>query len=74
MWFIQTELLNKYCEMLDYNFLVTDFDILFKLLNCVTLHYIHIHFTDSMCAPRELKLKQITNRNKVTYRIYKMAH
>ena len=32
MWFIQIELLNKYCEMLDCNFLVTDFDILRGLL------------------------------------------
>ena len=38
MWFIQTELLNKCCEMLDCNFLVKDFDILFKLLNYIILY------------------------------------
>ena len=43
MWFIQIELLNKYCETLDGNFLVTDFDILFKLLNYITLHSYIFH-------------------------------
>ena len=43
MWFIQIELLNKYCEMLGCNFLVTDFDILFKLLNYVTLYSYTFH-------------------------------
>ena len=43
MWFIQAELLDKYCEMLDFNFLVTDYDILLKLLNYFTLHYVTLH-------------------------------
>jgi len=47
MLFIQAELLNKYCEMLDFNFLVTDFDIVLKLLNYIiyiTIHYITLHY------------------------------
>jgi len=65
MWFIQAELLNKYCEMLDFNFLVPEFDILLKLLNYITLHYIklnyiilhyiHVHLTDSTFVPRQLR-------------------
>jgi len=55
MWFIQAELLNKYCEMLDFNFLVTDFGILLKLLNYITFHYIHVHLTDSTFVPRQLR-------------------
>ena len=44
MLFIQAELLNKYCEMLDFKFLVTHFEILFKLQNYITLYYITRHY------------------------------
>ena len=47
MLFIQAELLNKYCEMLDFNFLVADFYIVLNLLNYIiyiTIHYITLLF------------------------------
>jgi hypothetical protein len=89
MWFIQAELQKNYCEMLDFNFLVTDFDILFKLpnyiklhyitlhyitLHYITLNYIHIHFTDLTVASRQLNIKLVTNICKTTHTKFTKRH
>jgi len=75
---IQAHVLNKYCEMLDFNFLVTDFDILFKLLNYITLHYIILHYITlhyitsiyisrfNVCL-KTVDMKQDTNIQKTTH-------
>jgi len=63
MWFFQAELLNKYCKMLHFNILVTDFDIVFKLLNFIKLHYItlnyiKLHYITSIYIPQIQRLSQ----------------
>ena len=60
--------------MLDFNFLVTDFDILLKLLNYftlryitvnyITLHYITLHLCTSLrfnLCPTTVDMKHVTN-------------
>jgi len=52
MWFIQAELQKNSCEMLDFNFLVTDFDILF--------HHHHVQEGLSLIpVPCILKMKLV---------------
>jgi hypothetical protein len=89
MWLIQAELQKNYCEKLDFNFLVTDFDNLFKLPNYITLHYIalhyislhnitiqhnHIHFIESMFVSRQLNMKQVTDIHKLTHTGFIKGH
>jgi hypothetical protein len=74
MWFIHAVMLNNYCGMLDFSMQVPDFDIQVKLLNYITLHFIHVYFADSTYGPRHLNVKKGTNVFKTTHTDYLKWH